>query len=52
MTTQRRRDWTLLAVAAPGRAPLTPAQLQKILFLLGERQKLGDFVAALAPEDE
>ena len=49
MTTLRRRDWTLLAVAAAGGASLTPVQLQKILFLLGERQKFGDFLAALAP---
>ncbi len=49
MTTLRRRDWTLLAVAAAGGAPLTPVQSQKILFLLGERQKFGAFLAALAP---
>jgi len=49
MTTLRRRDWTLLAVAAAGGAPLTPVQLQKTLSLLGERQKFSAFVAALAP---
>lgn len=49
MTTRRRRDWTLLAVAGSGGAPLNPVQLQKILLLLGERQKFGDFRADLAP---
>lgn len=36
-----RRDWTLLALAAAGGRPLTPAQLQKVLFLLGKKAKVG-----------
>jgi len=39
MTMLRGRDWTLLAIACAEGAPLTPVQLQKVLFLLGERQK-------------
>jgi hypothetical protein len=31
------RDWTLLAVALADGQPLTPVQLQKILFLFGKR---------------
>jgi len=31
-----REDWTLLAVAAAEGEPLTPVQLQKVLFLLGK----------------
>lgn len=31
-----KRDWTLLAIAAADGEPLSPVQLQKILFLLGE----------------
>ena len=34
----RRQDWTLLAVAAADGDWLTPVQLQKVLFLLGDRQ--------------
>jgi uncharacterized protein YwgA len=36
-----KRDWTLLAIAAANGEPLTPVQLQKVLFLLG-RMKLKD----------
>lgn len=36
-----RRDWTLLALAAARGRPLTPAQLQKALFLLGKKGKVG-----------
>lgn len=50
MTTLRRRDWTLLAVAAAGGAPPTPVSLQT-LCLLGEPQEFGDFFTALAPLD-
>ncbi|MHB0874578.1 MAG: hypothetical protein ACYC5O_00895 [Anaerolineae bacterium] len=32
----RRRDWALLAIAAGGAEGLTPVQLQKSLFLLGQ----------------
>ncbi|HLZ28943.1 MAG TPA: hypothetical protein VKV73_16630 [Chloroflexota bacterium] len=31
-----RRDWTLLTIAAAEGAPVTPVQLQKSLFLLGQ----------------
>ena len=31
-----RRDWTLLAIAAGGKDGLSPVQLQKSLFLLGQ----------------
>ena len=31
-----RRDWTLLTIAAADGEPLTPVQLQKALFLLGQ----------------
>ena len=31
-----KRDWTLLAIAAADGEALTPVQLQKVLFLLGE----------------
>ena len=34
-----RRDWALLTLAAAEGAELTPVQLQKVLFLLGERQR-------------
>jgi hypothetical protein len=34
-----RRDWTLLVVCAARGEPLSPVQLQKILFLLGERRR-------------
>ena len=34
-----RQDWNLLAIAAAGGAPLSPVQLQKVLFLLGCEQK-------------
>src|SRR5580658_189044 len=30
------KDWTLLVIAAGGGAPLSPVQLQKSLFLIGE----------------
>lgn len=33
-----RKDWALLAIAAAGGRPLTPVQLQKILFILGEEK--------------
>jgi hypothetical protein len=49
MTTLRRRDWTLLASRGRWRRAAYLVQLQKILLLLGERQKFGDFRAALAP---
>jgi hypothetical protein len=32
----QRKDWTLLAICAAGGAGLTPVQLQKSLFILGE----------------
>lgn len=32
-----KRDWTLLALAAANGEPLTPVQLQKSLFLLGQQ---------------
>lgn len=32
----RRRDWALLAIASANGEPVTPAQLQKCLFLLGQ----------------
>jgi uncharacterized protein len=38
----RRRDWALLAIAAADGEPLSPVQLQKSLFLLG--QEMGDLV--------
>lgn len=31
----RRSDWTLLALGAAGGHPVSPVQLQKVLFLLG-----------------
>jgi uncharacterized protein len=34
----RRSDWTLLAIAAAAGEPLTPVQLQKVLFLLGAQK--------------
>ena len=34
-----KKDWTLLAVAAAMGDPLTPVQLQKSLFLLGEKRQ-------------
>ncbi len=34
-----RKDWTLLVIAAARSKSLTPAQLQKCLFLLGEDNK-------------
>jgi len=34
--TMNRRDWTLLAIAAADGEPLSPVQLQKALFLLGQ----------------
>lgn len=32
-----REDWTLLALAASGPGGLSPAQIQKVLFLLGKK---------------
>lgn len=42
-----KADWTLLAIAAAGRKGLTPAQLQKTLFLVKQnfRNELKDFYA-------
>lgn len=37
----RRRDWTLLALASAGGETLTPVQVQKSLFLLGENFSSG-----------
>ena len=37
----KRSDWTLLALAAGNGRPLSPVQLQKVLFLLGEKGKVG-----------
>src|SRR5437867_2462708 len=37
-----RRDWVMLAIADAGGQPITPVQLQKSLFLLG--QELSDEV--------
>lgn len=34
-----RRDWALLTLAAAAGEELTPVQLQKVLFLVGERQR-------------
>jgi hypothetical protein len=31
-----RSDWTLLAIDAGGASGLSPVQIQKVLFLLGE----------------
>lgn len=33
-----RSDWTLLAIAAAEGRPLTPVQLQKVLFILGKKK--------------
>ena len=35
--TLQRKDWTLLAIALAGGLPLSPAQLQKAVFLFGEQ---------------
>lgn len=35
----QRRNWALLTLAAAEGAELTPVQLQKVLFLLGDRQR-------------
>ena len=40
-----RKDWTLLVISAAGGKSLTPAQLQKSLFLVGE-----GFPAAVKPD--
>ena len=37
--TIEKRDWTLLAIAAAQGEPLDPVQLQKSLFLLGEKRR-------------
>lgn len=34
----KKKDWTLLAISAVDGEPLTPVQLQKSLFLLGEKK--------------
>ena len=34
----QRKDWTLLAICAAGSKGLTPVQLQKTLFVLGQEQ--------------
>lgn len=36
-----RRDWTLLAISFKGGEPMAPVELQKTLFLLGQRRKAG-----------
>lgn len=42
----KRSDWTLLALAAAKGRPLSPVQLQKVLFLLGKKGKVkGEFYA-------
>jgi len=46
----KRRDWTLLVLAVAEGKPLTPVQLQKVLFLIGQnvpqehRPEFYDFV--------
>jgi hypothetical protein len=47
----QRRDWALLALAAAAGEELTPVQLQKVLFLVGEcqRNKVGGGFYAFRP---
>jgi hypothetical protein len=48
----KREDWTLLVIAAAKRPGLSPVQLQKSLFLLGEEldpAELGDSFYEFAP---
>lgn len=45
----RRSDWTLLVLAAADGDSLTPVQLQKCLFLLGENVDVGTEYYAFAP---
>lgn len=48
----RREDWTLLVIAAAKKRGLSPVQLQKSLFLLGQRldkSTLGDDFYAFEP---
>jgi uncharacterized protein len=46
-----RKDWTLLVIAAAGGHSLSPVQLQKALFLLGENLQLGAGFFHFTPYD-
>lgn len=47
------KDWTLLAIAAADGEPLTPIQLQKSLFLFGQKMpnEVGDNFFSFVPYD-
>jgi hypothetical protein len=46
-----RKDWTLLVIAAAAGQPVSPVQLQKALFLLGENLQLGAGFFHFTPYD-